>query len=221
MSYSYLDDLNLAGEQRTVAHAFQYVRDKALEIGLEFNSSKCEVIPTAGLGAVIDRNLFPADVIFREDGNFELLGGPIGSDSYCNEHTKQRVDKAKEVLKALGELPDPQVALSLLRHCASFGKLVYSLRVVPHRKHREALRSFDSAVRNCIESFYAAPSLNLNGHLQVSPRKWVVLGSAVQNSTVLLLFLHPNLLVGSFAKDLTRNMKNLSETNGLTVILPL
>ena len=53
----------------------------------------------------------------------------------------------------MGELPDPQVALALLRHCASFGKLVYSLRVVPHRKHKEALRSFDSAVRDCMESF--------------------------------------------------------------------
>ena len=58
-----------------------------------------------------------------------------------------------EVLKALGELPDPQVALPLLRYSASFGKLVYSLRVVPHRKHSSALRCFDTAVRDCMESF--------------------------------------------------------------------
>ena len=107
LSYSYLDDLNLAGDQHVVANAFQYVRDKALEIGLEFNSAKCEVIPTAGHCASLDKGLFPADVIFRDDGNFELLGGPIGTDIFCNEHTKQRVDKAKEVLEALRELPDP------------------------------------------------------------------------------------------------------------------
>ena len=58
-----------------------------------------------------------------------------------------------EILTALGELPDPQVALTLLRYCASFGKLVYSLRVVPHKKHQSALQCFDSAVRDCIESF--------------------------------------------------------------------
>ena len=58
-----------------------------------------------------------------------------------------------EILTALGELPDPQVALTLLRHCSSFGKLVYSMRVVPHRKHNTALRCFDNAVRDCFESF--------------------------------------------------------------------
>ena len=153
LSYSYLDDLILAGEQHAVAHAFQFVKEKASEIGLEFNSSKCEVIPTAGLDSSIEKALFPSDIIFRSDGNFELLGGPIGTDSFCNGHTQERVEKAKEILKALGELPDPQVALTLLRHCASFGKLVFSLRVVPHRKHSDALRDFDCAVRDCIESF--------------------------------------------------------------------
>ena len=58
-----------------------------------------------------------------------------------------------ELLSALGELPDPQVALTLLRHCASFGKLVYTLRVVPHYKQSEALQNYDSAVRDCLESF--------------------------------------------------------------------
>ena len=70
-----------------------------------------------------------------------------------NNHTQERVNKAIEILIALGELPDLQVALTLLRNCASFGKLVYSLRVVPHQKHLSALCSYDSAVRDCIESF--------------------------------------------------------------------
>ena len=130
--FSYLDDLILAGEQHIVAGAFHFLKSAASRIGLEFNMSKCEVIPAAGQGATITRDLFPDNVIFRVDSNYELLGGPIGSDEYCNQHTQTRVNKAMELLKALGELPDPQVALLLLRHCASFGKLVYSLRVVPH-----------------------------------------------------------------------------------------
>ena len=111
------------------------------------------MIPAAGHLSTLEKNLFPDDVTFLEDGNFELLGGPIGSSEYCNQHTQNRVDKASELLLALGELPNPQVALTLLRQCASFGKLVYSLRVVPHSKHKGALQNFDSAVRNCIESF--------------------------------------------------------------------
>ena len=54
-----------------------------------------------------------------------MLGGPIGSQEFCNDHTQDRVTKATKLLSALGELPDPQVAFLLLRHCASFGKLVF------------------------------------------------------------------------------------------------
>ena len=151
--FSYLDDLCLAGNQKEVSEAFSALRIAARQIGLEFNITKCEVIPVASANASIDRSLFPPDVTFRDDGNFELLGGPIGSDVFCNRHTQERVDKAVKILKALGELPDRQVALLLLRHCAGFGKLVYSLRVVPHSFHCAALRSFDNAVRECFESF--------------------------------------------------------------------
>ena len=153
LSYSYLDDLILAGEQRAVAWFFNFIKAAASKIVLEFNMSKCEVIPAAGNNATLQKDLFPNNVIFRDNGNFELLGGPIGSNEFCNQHTQERVDKASELLTALGELPDPQVALTLLRHCASFGKLVYSLRVVPHYKHSTALRNYDNAVRDCIESF--------------------------------------------------------------------
>ena len=153
LSYSYLDNLILAGEQHAVAEAFECVRNSAVDIGLSFNTSKCEIIPAAGHESSFNKDLFPEDVIIRSDGNFELLGGPIGCDDYCDNHTQDRVNKAKELLSALGELPNAQVALTLLRHCASFGKLVYSLRVVPHGKHRRALRSYDEAVRDCVESF--------------------------------------------------------------------
>ena len=143
----------LAGDEIAVSQAFHFLKAEALNIGLEFNTTKCEIIPASGNNAVLNKNLFPEDLIYRDDGNFELLGGPIGSETFCNQHTQERVNKVMEILTALGELPDPQVALTLLRHCASFGKLVFSLRVVPHRKHSAALRSFDNAVRDCIESF--------------------------------------------------------------------
>ena len=152
--FSYLDDMVLAGEQQAVAEAFHHFKGAALDIGLEFNTSKCEIIPAAGHRANLNKHFFPEDVKFIEDGNFELLGGPIGTDNHCNQHTQARVDKAKEILDALGELPDPQVALVLLRHCGSFSKLVYSLRVVPHRKHAAALKCFDDSIRDCIESFF-------------------------------------------------------------------
>ena len=65
----------------------------------------------------------------------------------------KRVAKAQRLLSAQGEVPDPQVALQLLRRCAGFSKMVYSLRVVPSSSHSEALLCFDSAVRSCFEQF--------------------------------------------------------------------
>ena len=64
------------------------------------------MIPVAGHHATIIRDLFPNNMFFKDDGNYELLGGPIGTDDFCNEHTKKCVDKATELLKALRELPD-------------------------------------------------------------------------------------------------------------------
>ena len=61
--------------------------------------------------------------------------------------------KACKLFKTLGEVPDPAVALILLRHCASFGKLVFSTRLVPHTSHATALHEFDSAVFDCLETF--------------------------------------------------------------------
>ena len=48
LSYSYLDDLILAGDQRAVSEAFSFFKRVASQIGLEFNTAKCEVIPVAG-----------------------------------------------------------------------------------------------------------------------------------------------------------------------------
>jgi len=151
--FSYLDDCCLAGKAEDVAAAFSSLQAHARAIGLEFSLDKCELIPTAGANSSADLSSFPQEMKVKLDQNFELLGGPIGSAEYCNAHTTERVEKATKLLSALGELPDPQVALKLLRHCAGFSKMVYSARVVPSVDHRPALKAFDEAVRACFEQF--------------------------------------------------------------------
>ena len=49
-----------------------------------------------------------------------------------------------------------QVALHLLRQCASYCKLGYSARVVPPSAHTEALLEMDAAVRSCLEQLACA-----------------------------------------------------------------
>ena len=87
--YSFLDDLILAGDEIAVSQAFHFLKAEALNIGLEFNTTKCEIIPASGNNAVLNKNLFPEDIIYRDDGNFELLGGPIGSEIFCNHYTQE------------------------------------------------------------------------------------------------------------------------------------
>jgi len=159
--YAYLDDLCLAGDAASVSAALSVLKERCTRIGLRLSTGsadgadkdKCEVILTAGEASTVDLGLFPNDFKVTRDRNFELLGGPIGSPSWCNQHTQKRVEKAVQVLQALGEVPDPQVALQLLRRCASFCKLLYSVRVVPSAFHAEALKGFDAQVRACFEQF--------------------------------------------------------------------
>ena len=89
-----------------------------------------------------------------DSGEFVLLGAPIGNATFCAAYTaSERITKAQNCLDGIADLDDPQVALTLLRYCASYGKIVYSMRVTPHDHHYDELRVFDRHVRSCFESF--------------------------------------------------------------------
>ena len=163
--YSYLDDLCLAGDALAVKAALDTLKARCQNIGLtlstglvspdgrQLSKDKCELIPTGGAASTVDVTQFPSDFKVVRDGNFELLGGPVGTPQHCNSHTQARATKALRVLEALGEVPDPQVALQLLRRCAGFSKMVYSIRVVPASYHTDALKDYDAKVSACFEQF--------------------------------------------------------------------
>jgi len=157
--YSYLDDLCLAGDAQAVATAIATLTQRCGDIGLRLSTGtpedkgKRETALVGQAASTVDVRLLPHDSNIVRDGNFELLGGPIGTAEFCNQHSQSRVTKAVRVLEALGEVPDPQVALQLLRRCGAFGKMVFSARVVPASFHAEALASFEAQVRACFEQF--------------------------------------------------------------------
>ncbi|CAL1154289.1 unnamed protein product [Cladocopium goreaui] len=94
----------------------------------------------------------------RMGAAFDLLGAPIGDSEYCTQATlSDKVQKAGKVLDALGELDNPQVSLQLLRHCASFTKLVHNMRTTPAGLHSAALAAFDGKARACLESIGCFP----------------------------------------------------------------
>ena len=153
LSFSYLDDLVLAGEQSSVAAGITLLKNSTGSLGLSLNMTKCELVPAVPGGAGITWDLFDQNMPRKLDGCFKLLGAPIGTAEYCQSLTARRAAKVQTTLDAIGELPDPQVALALLRSCASFGKMVFSARATPFNVHQEQLQSFDNAVRHCFEQF--------------------------------------------------------------------
>ena len=152
ITFSYLADLVLAGKESAVAAGIALLKISSAPLGLRLNMSKCELVPAISGGAGINWDLFDQNMPRKMDGCFKLLGAPIGTAEYCQSLTNKRASKVQSSLDAIGELPDPQVALAWLRSCASFGKMVFSARATPFDVHQE-LVAFDSAVRRCFEQF--------------------------------------------------------------------
>lgn len=153
LAFFFLDDGTLAGDWRAVAHLLHLLAAELAAVGLHLSTGpgKCEVVPASSSDTEVDLAAFPPGFRLRSDGNVELLGAPLGRDDFCHEHTRQRVAAATELLEALGDLENAQVALHLLRQCAGFCRLSYLARVVPPCVHTEALLALDGAVRACFE----------------------------------------------------------------------
>ena len=151
LSFSYLDDLVLAGDESAVASGVALLKESAASLGLRLNMGKCELIPATPGGGDVSWDLFDPDMPKRLDGCFKLLGAPIGTVEHCQALIAKRAAKVQSSLDAIGELPDPQVALALLRSCASFGKLVFAARATPDDVHQEQLITFDRSVQRCFE----------------------------------------------------------------------
>ena len=152
----YLDDGIICGDVHAVAEALRLVQAECGRLGLSLKLSKCELILASGATSVDLGQLFPRDVLVDpvtgrdrvvRDGNFEFLGAPIGSDTFCAKVTKERVNEAATALEAICKHQDTQIGVRLLRACAGFCKLVYSARVVGPHAHANELALFDQKVR--------------------------------------------------------------------------
>lgn len=150
---AFLDDVVVAGSGTAVAAALSSLSGLAESVGLQLAPEKCWLVPAAGRESTVDCSLFPGDFQVCLDRSVEILGAPVGDRAFCSAFAGERVDKAEKLLKAIGELEDPQVALHLLRQCASYGKVVFVTRCTPPDLIAAELGRFDVGVRRCFESF--------------------------------------------------------------------
>ena len=87
---------------------------------------------------------------WRREGNFKVLGAPIGDVLLTEAHTDERRALAAELLKSVGRYDHCRGALQLLRHCANWSRLVYSARIVPPGLHETGLDAFGQNLRGAL-----------------------------------------------------------------------
>ena len=116
-----VDDGTLAGPKAAVNRVILIIQQVGPPLGLRIDTSKGEVFSQGDLDG------FPANVKRSHEPNFEILGAPIGDVISCAKFLAQKRAKAVRLLSQLSEVGalDPLIALLLLRHCASFCKLVH------------------------------------------------------------------------------------------------
>ena len=155
----YLDDSFLGGDIEAVGPAFRTVETKAAALGLCLNLSKCELIAVGSADITALHCHFP-DALLRDEAgtcragrHFEFLGAAVGDSGFVRNHTADRAAKAGDLLDALGELEDPQVALRLLRASAGFARMLHSMRCSPTAAQTVALDMFDGMVKCSFSDF--------------------------------------------------------------------
>ena len=123
----YLDDGTLAGLKVAVNHAIHLIQQLGPSLGLGINMAKCELFSRH------DLEDFPVDMKVCHEPNLEILGAPIGDVIFCAKFLAEKRAKAVRLLSQMSEVGslDPQIALLLLRQCASFCKLIHLVQSMP------------------------------------------------------------------------------------------
>ena len=144
----YLDDGALAGPRSTVSNILALLQELGPPLGLHVNIPKCEVFSQSSL------DCFPSDIKKSNNSNIDILGSPIGDTEFCHQFITRKQSEAKSLLSRLEDvgLIDPQVALTLLRVCGGFCRLVHLARTTPPSLSRAALQLYDQDVRRCFSS---------------------------------------------------------------------
>lgn len=143
----YLDDASLGGKPTTVYEDLEKIITGAKALGLEINTSKCELaLLCHEHPADIDdtiimfRQLVP-NVRILTDGEFTLLGSPISQESIppILENKITILEMFSERLQLL----KAHDAIFLLKNCFAMPKLLYTVRTSPVWNHINLLKRFD------------------------------------------------------------------------------
>ena len=159
---AYLDDVVVAGDTLGVQEALRILHEAAPGLGLALKLEKCELIPTAGDQSTVNLTAFPQTMKRKTDGNFDLLGAPIGHEDFCKDYLRaKRVRKARTCLEELKDLGDSHAAYKILSNCLGSCKMMYAMRTTRSDWAQEVCGKYDALVRETAESMLGTPLQDL------------------------------------------------------------
>ena len=120
----YLDDGVLVGEPSALQNALHQLTNRFQKLGLQVNLLKCKTWSPQG---VVSGCPIPA-VDWSTPRS--VLRTPFGSTGAVAQFLSETRAKHHALLQRLALLPDPQVALALLRYCLGAQKIKHLLRVL-------------------------------------------------------------------------------------------
>lgn len=152
----YLDDATLCDTPTKVLSNLKWAIEELKGIGLELNSSKCEIIlinQTNLECAATTQTLFQEQLPYIKTitvCDSSILGSPIASQG-VKRAIMSRSEALERMTAKLCKI-DPHQALTLLKNCFSLPKLLYTLRSSPAYQEEESLASFDAIVKDSVSS---------------------------------------------------------------------
>jgi len=146
----FLDDGVTIGTHSELRDIISVIEEVGPSLGLHFSRTKSEIWwPTFNEAEWF---LYPEGISRVRDSGVKLFGSPIGDADFANQLLSNRIQKIKALLKEVSKLEEPQVQFCLLRSCAGFPKIAFSLRTCPPDYHEEALKIFDEITHDSLAS---------------------------------------------------------------------
>ena len=142
----YHDDGILVGDESAVLAALASVGEHLLRMGLRINLSKCTLWSPQGMlrseGPVAVSDWSTPHVV---------LGTPFGSAAAEQQFLESVHRKHERLLQRLSQLPDTQIAVSLLRYCLGAQKVNHLLRVMWSERASTFVTATAVGIRRALE----------------------------------------------------------------------
>ena len=142
----YHDDGILVGDESAVLAALASVGEHLLRMGLRVNLSKCTLWSPQGMlrseGPVAVSDWSTPHVV---------LGTPFGSAAAEQQFLESVHRKHERLLQRLSQLPDTQIAVSLLRYCLGAQKVNHLLRVMWSERASTFVTATAVGIRRALE----------------------------------------------------------------------